>query len=301
MAAGRKAAPDAAPIEAPVNHQALQGASHALAVVSADALALQEQFGLESLEPDHLEREIALWIEHTGRTIFMIGARLLALRAVLPHGEWMPRLARLGMAPRSAQKMMGAALRCVDQHGRLREKVLQLSRSKVLELITLDDAQLDELESTGRIAQLALEFDDIDKLSTTELRAKLRDTQHELEAKARRLRAKTDEVEALKDRMERPFKPGPDAEAQTAEEQGLLNQMRDCVATAETALQQLAQLCHRIFDSGLSESMETAAHTSMEYLAQRVAECVATSGTRVQFEELVVPGWIKAAKGNKKG
>jgi hypothetical protein len=301
MAAGRKTTHAPAPIDAAVNGEALLSASRALSAVSADALALQQQFGLESLDPDHLEREIALWMDHTGRTLFMIGARLLALRTITPHGEWLPRLARLGMAPRTAQKMMGAALKCVDQQGRLRDKLTQLSRSKVLELITLDDAQLDELETTGRIAQLALEFDDIDKLSTTELRAKVRDLQGEVDAKARRLRSKVDEVEALKERIERPFKPSPDSEARTAEEQGLLNQMRDCVVAAETALMQLAPLAARIFEDGtFGEGAEGVARDSLVYLAQRTAAILQDSGTGVQFDELVVPAWIKQAKAKGK-
>lgn len=301
MAAGRKPTPAAAaPGGADIDTDALASASRALSTVSADVLAMQEQFGLDSVDPEHLEHEIALWIEHSGRALYMIGTRLAVLRMMTPHGEWLPRLQRIGIAPRAAQKMIGAAIRCIDQQGKARDKLMTLSRSKVLELITLDDDQLDELEKTGRIAQLALEFDDIDKFSTSELREKLREAQAELAAKARRLKAKTDEVEALKDRIERPFKPGPDSQARTAEEQGLLAQLRDCVLAAEQALMQLQPLCARIFeDGGMSESAEAAAHGAVEYLAQRTAELVQACGTAVQFEELVTPGWVKPSKGKK--
>lgn len=300
MAQGRK--PQAAAPAEPVilNNDALADAGRALSTLSAEALAVQQQFGLESMDPATLEAEIGVWVQHTGRAMFMMGARLIALRTLSPHGEWLQRLARLGMPPRTAQRIMLAAIKSLDRNGRVRENLLQLGHSKVLELATLDDAQLDVLESGNQLAGLALDLDDIDRLSVSELKAKLRDTEGTVAAKQKLIEKKTAKLDELQETLNRPFKPDPQSAAKTAEEQALLTQARDCVVAAEAALLQLMPVAQRLMDGSLSESCATAGRQSCEYLAQRVADIFTSSGISVDFESRVLPAWLDKSKSKGK-
>lgn len=302
MAQGRKATPRTTEVAVEVNTPAIAHAGRALTAMSQEALQIQQMFDLKSLDPDTLEAEISIWVEATGRTILMIGARLVALRVVTAHGDWLPRLERLGMAPRAAQKFMAAALKCVSPDGTVRENLMHMGRGKVLELVTLDDAQLDELNSTGRISKLALEMTEIDRLSVSELRNRLKESEQSIAAKDKLIASKDRSLNKLTEQLERPFKATPESEAQTAEEQALLEQIRDCVTAAEAALMQLASMTAAVFSRGndMSEGMESAAHTAIEYLAQRTADVITASGTRVQFEEIVTPRWIQSAKSKAK-
>lgn len=196
---GRKKNPAPEAAQVVVDHEELAAAGRALTTVGQQALALQAQLGLEDMTPATLVREIKVWIDHSARAMFEVGIRLAALRSTCPQGEWIPLLHdQIGMNPRTAQRFIGAAMKCVGNEGR-REKLLQLSRSKVCELVSLDDEQLDELERTGGIAQLALDFDEIDRLSPTELRDRLRDRELTLAARQKRILTQRDEIDRLKD------------------------------------------------------------------------------------------------------
>jgi hypothetical protein len=297
MAQGRKPQPSApAPTVVP-NTDALAAAGQALSVLSAEALALQQRFGLESMDPNTLEAEISVWVEHSGRAMYMIGARLVALRMLSPQGEWLERLGRLGFAPRTAQRFMSAALKCVDSQGQPRQQLLQLQRSKVLELVALDDDQLDVLEAGGSLSSLGLDLDEIDKLSVTELKARLRDAEGTAVAKQKVIDKKNKEIDGLKETLHRPWTPDAASAAQTAEEQAVLDAVRDCVTAAEAALLQLVPLAQRAMDGSLSEACATAGRQSIEYLAQRTADIFTQSGITVDFEQRVLPAWLDKAKG----
>lgn len=300
MAQGRKTTPAAPAAPAvTINAAALADAGRALTALSEEALSIQQTFGLDSMEPATLEAEISVWMEHTARSMFMIGARLMALRTVTPHGEWLNRLARLGLAPRAAQKFITTAIKCVGQQGP-RERLLQLGKSKVLELVALDDAALDELEESGRLSELALGWDEIDCMSVTELRARLRDSEASVAAKDKLIANKDKKLNQLAEALERPFAPSADSVAQTAEEQALLTQMRDCVTAGEAALLQLAALVARTQDGTMSPAMAGAGSANVEYLAQRVADIVEQAGVEVDFAEMVTPTWLQAAKAKTK-
>jgi len=261
------------------------------------ALAIQQQFGLESMDPATLEAEIGLWTEHANRALNMVGARLLALRAVSAKGEWQERLSRLRIGERLAARLMAATIKCVGADGKPREKVLQLPRSKVLELTVLDDDQLEVLEQGGTLSEYAMDLDEIDRMSVTELKARIKDAEQTVQAKQAVIAAKTTELDELKETLYRPFKPSPESAAQTAEEQKLLDQIRDCVTQAEAAVLQLVPMALRATDGTLSEACATQGRQSLEYLAQRVADMFTQSGITVDFETLVVPAWLAQAEG----
>lgn len=297
----RKSQP-AAPAE-PVllNNDALAQAGRALSTLSAEALAIQEKFGLESMEPGTLEAEIGVWLEHSGRAMYMIGARLVALRTLSAQGEWLERLQRLGFEPRMAQRIMSATIKCVDSQGRVRDNLLQLSRSKLLEMVALDDAQLDVLESGGQLASLSMGLSEIDRLSVSELKAALKDAQGTVAAKQKLIEKKTKKVDELQEQLARPFVPDEQTAAQTAVEQALLQHIRDCVIAAETALMQLGPMVQRAMDGALSDACGAAGRQSVEYLMQRTAEVCRDAGIQVDLEQPAQAPWLASASAKARG
>lgn len=275
-------------IDTPVNEVALASATAALTVVSEQALQLQTVFGLDSLDPAVLSHEIGGLIQQTGRALFAMGGRLCALRAILPKDEWHAALDRLGFAPRVAARMMTSALKCVDADGNGRERLMALPQSKVLELVALDESSLDELEQTGAIAQLQLEFDDIDRMSSSELRKKLRQLEQDAAAKDRVIAKKSSEIDRLHLAAERSSAQDPTA--QIAQQQ--ITELRDATTAAEQALLALANAVADATEQAAAPQVATAAHTSVEYIAQALADLITRHGIPVQFEQMVTPDWM---------
>lgn len=293
----RKPAPAPAAVEVVVETEALASASRALATVNADAAAMAVTFGLASMEPAVLEAEISGLVAQTGRTLFEIGVRLVALRTVLPSAEWKVRIEQLGFSPRTAAKMMSAALKVADSNGEARSSLLALPQAKVLELVTLDEASLDQLEKDGHIGgQLNLDFDDIDRLSVAELRERLRSVEQSNAAKDRVIANKSKALDKLEEQLHRTSPE--DADAARADE--LIAQVREATAAAEVAIAQLSTVA---FDTQLGtwpEHVHTAGRTAVEYIAQRLADAIQHCGVAVQFDEMVQPDWLAPAKKTKR-
>jgi hypothetical protein len=279
-----------------LNQQALATANQALTTMSVQAIAIQQQFGLESIDPATLEAEIAIWAEHANRSLHMVGARLLALRTVSVQGEWLERLNRLSIGERLARRLMAATLKCVAADGKPREKVLQLPRSKVLELTALDDDQLDVLENGGTLTDYAMSLDEIDRMTVSELKARIKETAQTVDAKQALIEAKNAENDSLKEALARPFKPDPDSVAQSAEEQSLLDQLRDAVTAVETSVLQLMPLAQRVMDGSWSDACGLRGRQSVEYVAQRVADVFIDARIEVDFEARLTPHWVAKAK-----
>lgn len=297
MTAGRKksaAAPEATTIDMATG--ALVEAGRALAEQSAELMALQQKCGLDDLSPTTLVREVKVWMHHTATASFEVGIRLVALRQQCPQGEWVPLLRdELQIAPRSAQRYMSMALKCVGRSGP-REKLLQLDRSKVIELVSLDDDALDELDKTGRLSQMALELDEIDRMSTTELRQRLREREQTIAAKDKVLSKKDERINRLEERLERPYTPTAESEAASAEEQALLEGIRAAAMEAHAGLLKLAAAARDLSQGALPDALRRAAHTDVQWLAQRLAELAAENGIALDMEEVAQPAWLQPGK-----
>lgn len=283
-------------IDPVVNTDALASASQALTTLSQEALQIQQAFGLESMAPAVLTMQIKGLIEQTGRALFEIGARLMALRLQISREEWKTALEELRLAPKSANRFINAAMKCVGSDGATRDKLLSLSQAKVLELVTLDDEKLDELEKTGGIGQLALELDEIDRMSPTELRAKLRRAEVDLAAKDKVLAKKGQEI----DRLHEEAAARTPEDEQQARIDAQVAAVREATVAAEIALAQFAAAAGDAINNAESEACTTAARTSAEYIAQRLADFINLHGLAVQFEQMVTPEWMAADTPAKK-
>lgn len=166
---------------------ALADQQHA-AHVRAVAASVGYQLPVDCVDPDLIQRDVAANMRRTAEAMFQIGIGLVVLKEACRHGEFLGRLEVLGFAPRVAQQYMSVARRISNTNtSRILLKAVE-SQSKLLELITLDDAQLEEFALTGQTGDLKL--DAVDGMSVKELRKRIRELMLDKKADEDRLAVK---------------------------------------------------------------------------------------------------------------
>lgn len=149
-------------------------------------------------DPVRVENEAKFFLNQASTSIFEAGRRLVLLREFHAHGEWTECLARLGMAPRAAQRLIQLAVKFDLPNASTSTHFEKLGKSKLIELAVLDDDEIKELADGGTVLNLTL--DAIDKLGVSELRAALRAANEEKEAKDRLLAEKNTRLDELQSR-----------------------------------------------------------------------------------------------------
>lgn len=177
--------------------------------------AIDQQYGGGEYEitiynRDRVINECKFFLGQSAQAMLEAGKRLILMKEHEAHGEWLTCLQRVNLEASVAQRMMKAAIKfkpntATSQH---------LTKSKMFELMMLDDDELKALEDGGTVAGLTL--DEIDKMSTRELRAALREAKENEAAKDRLLsdkNAKIDDLAAKLETRQRKIKPiDPDEE-----------------------------------------------------------------------------------------
>ena len=125
--------------------------------------------------------ECAFFIEASAKSAIELGKRLVVLKEMEGHGNFGRALEILGLSNGTAHNVMKVAMKLSNfqTSGNLLSGVK--SRSKVFELMILDNDELKELSDGGTVAGLKL--DDIDRMSVRELRAALRESRETVKSK----------------------------------------------------------------------------------------------------------------------
>ena len=175
----RKATEITTPAAAPrVNEEAVQRLESSVTELvalqdqaNAQAQALAVQLGYDgALTVGALEDGIRFYQRRTVEAILETGKRLLLLKKVTQHGDFTERVELLGISDRTAQRFMQSAQK-VSKSANLAVLSSQVkSASAFLELVTHDDDVLEGLT----------EMDDIDRLSASQLRERLRQTEQDV-------------------------------------------------------------------------------------------------------------------------
>ena len=159
------------------------GARNALAVVEAKTAALAQELGYQgALTVGTLEDEIRFYQRRTVEAILETGKRLLLLKEITPRGEFQQRVELLGFGYRTAARFMQAAAKTAKSANLALLSAQVKSSSAFLELVTHDDDVLENLQ----------EMDDIDRLSASQLRERLRQAEQDVKFAAEK-RAKAEE------------------------------------------------------------------------------------------------------------
>lgn len=168
--------------------------------ISKHRVAIMEQFG-EGLPYDRnrIVHEARFYMDQSAEAMLEAGKRLLILKENEPHGEFQTITRdELNLEPRIAQKMAQAALKYLSPQLASNAKALShLGRTKLYELMLEDDEELAELAEGGTVAGMTL--DDIDRMTTRELRKALRESKEDLSASRKLNAEKSQEINELKE------------------------------------------------------------------------------------------------------
>lgn len=159
------------------------------------------------------EHVIRTHLSRSAEEMLSAGRALLVVREHIPHGEWLESLARLGLEPRVAQRMSQAALKFSNASTSTHLIEAAGNKSKLIELMVLDDDEVAELNAGGTVA--GLQLDDITSMSVSDLRKALREARAEGETNDKLLSDKNDQIEKLKkerDAAKRRIKAEPPEE-----------------------------------------------------------------------------------------
>lgn len=172
-------------------------------VASANEMAahqgeIMERFG-DGLPYDRTRvvGEARFYMAQSAEAMLEAGKRLIVLKENEPHGEFeIIMQEQLNLAPRIAQKMMQASVKYLSPKLESKAKSLShLGRTKLYELMLEDDDDLAALAEGGTVAGLTL--DDVDRMTTRELRRALREARENAAAVAKVTAGKDDKINKL--------------------------------------------------------------------------------------------------------
>lgn len=132
---------------------------------------------------------------------FEFGRVLVVLKEHMPHGKFQETVRQeFNVSPESARKMIQATVKfCSPQMLKAQPKLLVLGKSKLFELMTEDDEDLQQLADGGSVNGITL--DDIDRMTIKELRAALRESRETAEAKDKVIADKNKKVDELAEKL----------------------------------------------------------------------------------------------------
>ncbi len=180
-------------------------------------MEIMQQFG-DGLpyERERIVHEARFYMAQSAESMLEAGKRLIILKENEPHGDFTNILENdLGLAPQVARRMMQASVKFLgngDEQPK-RSALSVLGKTKLYELMVLDDEELDALADGGTVAGATL--DDVDRMSVRELRQALREARETNAAQQRVLADKNEKIDSLSTRLEKKSRiqpPEPDEE-----------------------------------------------------------------------------------------
>ena len=276
-----------ATIETSIN--AAPNAQSQLAVATA---RLANSLGYEgNLTIGTLEDEIRFYQQRTAEACVEMGKRLLILKEMCPHGEFAQRLEVLGFQPRTAQKFMQAVLKISNANtSTLLDKVG--SQSKLLELVTLDDDQLDALSNGDSIGDITL--DDIEMMSVRELKKAVKDARADTAAKDDLLSNKNKKIDELDAKLSLRRQPDQQHVVSAELEAHISSELAQSVTSILTAISQFNASILTLREQADTDAPHLSAKidSDVSYAYGRIAELAATDGIEIDLAQMVTPDWM---------
>ena len=249
-----------------------------------------------SLTVGALEDEIRFYQRRTVEACLELGKRLILLKEITPHGEFKQRIEMLNINERTAQRFISTALK-FNKSDNLSVLKAAGNQSKLLELLVLDDEDIDELSNGGSVNDITL--DDIDRMTASELRKKLREYKADLDTKDQVIKTKDQEKNKILEENTRLKSPAQIKERAESEQQQFeqaaiakLNAAKDAFLPAFT---KFTNDIGGVIDTADAKDLPQLYENIDElliYACQRIAGYVQSLGTQVNFEEIVKPSWI---------
>lgn len=242
-----------------------------------------------------LEDGIRFYQRRTVEACLELGTRLLLLKELTPHGEFLQRTEGLEISPRMSQKLMSATLKFSNANS---SSLLEAAgtQTKLLELLVLDDDQIAALQNGESVSGLTLEK--IDTMSVRELKAALREANETAEARQKLLKASNAERDALKEKALRPFKPKNGSAGRTEEDQAALNELVEATNAIDVHFERLGGVVADLAAHDRAAMRERALQ-AVQYLVTRMREVVVGNGLDVRADDETLcgrPAWLDGSE-----
>ncbi|ENW79751.1 hypothetical protein F909_02854 [Acinetobacter sp. ANC 3929] len=251
-----------------------------------------------SLTVGALEDEIRFYQRRTVEACLELGKRLVLLKEVTPHGEFKQRTEMLNINERAARRFMSAALK-FSKTDNLSVLKAAGNQSKLLELLVLDDDEIAELSAGGSVHDITL--DDIDRMTTSELRKNLRDAKSESAAKDQLIQAKDQKINKLDTELSKTSSQATILKRQQTEQQQLQSKVLEelnsaCLTMHNNTVRFTNEINsfidaideHSLFD--LQDQLEASVVATF----QQIAQTSLALGIQIDFEAMVKPEWMPA-------
>lgn len=300
----RKNAPAQA-AEDPTSTEVLEARNTASQEQAARSMAIAQRFGDGApYERERVVSQARFFMATSAEAMLEAGKCLIQLKENEPHGEFLEIIEeRLAISKRTAQVMMQAAARYLApalQSKAQAPALLSLGKTKLIDLLAEPDDAVAALADGGTVAGMDLE--DIQAMSSRELRAALKEARRDLTAKDKVIDKKNAKIDAAAEAEEKRLNGSMDER-----EQAQLDELRTASTKCEAALLALVASVDAATANAATEAAELCARQSLEYVVQRLADACAARGIAVDvLGEAVAPGWKRAIdaaveQGSKRG
>lgn len=258
---------------------------------------IDARFG--QLEPYNRERviqEARFFMGQSAEAMLEAGKRLLLLKEHEQHGEFMTAVAGLGLNPSAASRMMAATLKFTAPNLPTSANLPALGKSKLFELLVLDDEQVKELAEGGTVA--GMDMDDVSAMTVTELRDALRTAREDATANESVIDSKNRKI----DQLETTLKKKTSAKERTAEtaaaKKALLKDVNDVSLELIHNLDALDEAFAAIHegDAPLDHDLHVACDQALVIVIQRLVNTRNRFHLEANYTEEVVPPWAVAAR-----
>ena len=194
-------------------------------------------------------------VRQTLEGMFELGRVLIIIKEHTDHGRFTDIIAEnFGLHQREAQRLMNATQRfATPAMQKAQPKLMDLGKSKLLELLTEDDNDLIDLADGGSINGVTL--DDVDRMTVRELRAALKKSRDETATARAVSDEKNKKIDDLAEQLEQARrKTKKIAPVDVAEE--IKQTMNAHEAAALSQIYQMRAICEQLIEHGQIHNMD---------------------------------------------
>jgi hypothetical protein len=287
-----------------VDDAALDKSMASLVNVSGNSALVSEMMDYDlAYNRDRVVQEARFYMSASAEAMLEAGKRLILLKENEPHGDFIEIVEeKLGMAARTARLMMQAAVRYMSPAlGSNRQALAVLGKTKMFELMVLGDDEIAELAEGGTIAGMKL--DDIERMTSRELKAAIRDLRQDSVAKDSILAAKSKKIDSLETALQRKKSETPAEEWTWAPSRRAL--LDSCESLSNFAQSELRRALVDIqaqaeIEGSLPEDIEALQGLALSSVMQTLVELQKDFRLNIDLEAIVVPPWMAEFKSSDK-
>lgn len=261
--------------------------SAALTELGRRSTEIAQRFGDGSpYERSRLVGETRFYMGQSAEAMLEVGKRLVQLKENEPHGDFTEIVTeQLGLGLRTAQAMMQAAVKFLSPAlASKAQSVALLGRSKLFDLMTESDEDIDALASGGTLAGKTLT--DMQAMTRKELQAALVEARKNADAKDKVIKAKS----AKLDKIEEDAAARRNATMEEAEAYQL-GELRTTTLAVENAVVRMLAAIDEVMNRPATDAAAKNARFSLDYTVQRLADGCLARGIAVDLAKKFSPIW----------